>query len=63
MPDTRSHNPLRIFTAAILNSVPVPETVRAQLEAQGVNTFELESRMLNQIGGRTADEILAQKAA
>lgn len=54
MPNTRSHNPLRVFTAAILNGVPVPETVRATLEAQGVNTYELESRMLNQIGMRRA---------
>jgi hypothetical protein len=54
MPDTLSHkiNPLRVFTAAILNGVPVPETVRATLEANGVNTIELEHRMLHQLGMR-----------
>lgn len=56
MPATPSRNPqsnpLRVFTAAILNSVPVPEWARATLEANGVNTHELEHRMLHQIGMR-----------
>jgi hypothetical protein len=47
-------NPLRVFTAAILNGVPVPETVRAVLEANGVNTYELEHRMLHQLTARAA---------
>jgi hypothetical protein len=48
---SREHtNPMRIFRAAILNSVPVPEAARAQLQAQGVDTGELEARLLQQIG-------------
>lgn len=48
---SREHtNPMKLFRAAVLNSVPVPETVRAQVEAQGVNTQELEARLLQQVG-------------
>jgi hypothetical protein len=48
---SREHtNPMRIFRAAVLNNVPVPETARALLQAQGVDTQELEVRLLQQIG-------------
>lgn len=47
-----NYSPLRVFTAAILNGVPVPEQARAILEANGVNTAELEHRMLHQLGMR-----------
>ena len=39
-------DPQRLFRAAILNGVPVPETVRATLEARGIDTSELERRLL-----------------
>lgn len=45
-------SPDRIFRAAVLNSVPVPETARALLQAQGIDTHELEARLLQQIGWR-----------
>ncbi len=35
----------RIFRAAILNGVSVPEVSRAALEARGINTDELEARL------------------
>lgn len=55
MPVTHSRehtNPMRIFRAAILNSAPVPEKERAILQAQGIDTQELEARLLQQIGMR-----------
>lgn len=45
---TRS-SPQRIFRAAILNGVPVPEDTRAQLEAAGINTGDLETRLRQQV--------------
>jgi hypothetical protein len=45
-------SPDRIFRAAVLNGTPVPEQTRAVLEARGVNTSELEARILQQIGWR-----------
>ncbi|MGY3589313.1 hypothetical protein [Bradyrhizobium sp. USDA 4350] len=50
---THSHNatdPLRIFRASILNAAPVPEGVRATLEARGINTDELEHRLRQSLG-------------
>lgn len=38
-------SPQRVFRAAVLNDQPVPEPVRAALEALGINTAELETRL------------------
>lgn len=46
----RTHtSPQRIFRAAILNGLPIPETARAALEAVGINTGELEARIRQQL--------------
>jgi hypothetical protein len=45
-------SPDRIFRAAILNGVPVPEQTRAVLEARGVDTAELEARIRQQLDWR-----------
>lgn len=45
-------SPDRVFRAAVLNGVPVPEQTRATLEARGVDTWELEQRIRQQIGWR-----------
>lgn len=42
-------SPQRVFRAAVLNGVPVPEVVRALLESQGINTGELENRLRQQV--------------
>jgi hypothetical protein len=42
-------SPDRIFRAAVLNGVPVPEQTRATLEARGVDTAELEARIRQQV--------------
>lgn len=39
-------DPNRIARAAILNGVPIPAIVAAQLQARGVNVGELEQRLL-----------------
>lgn len=46
-------SPQRIFRAAVLNGVTVPERARAALEAIGINTAELETRLRQQIGMHT----------
>jgi hypothetical protein len=45
-------SPDRVFRAAVLNGVPVPEQTRATLEARGVDTAELEQRIRQQIEWR-----------
>jgi hypothetical protein len=45
-------SPDRVFRAAILNGVPIPEQARATLEARGVDTSELEQRIRQQIEWR-----------
>jgi hypothetical protein len=45
-------SPDRVFRAAVLNGVPVPEQARAVLEARGVDTAELEQRLRQQIEWR-----------
>jgi hypothetical protein len=45
-------SPDRVFRAAVLNGVPIPEQTRAVLEARGVNTDELEARIRQQIEWR-----------
>ena len=42
-------SPQRAFRAAVLNDEPVPEVIRAALEAIGINTSELEERLRQQI--------------
>jgi hypothetical protein len=46
---SKHSSPERIFRAAILNGVEPPATVRAVLEANGVNTGELEARLRQQV--------------
>lgn len=46
---TQHASPQRIFRAAVLNGTPVPEKVRAVLEAMGINTGELETRLRQQL--------------
>ena len=38
-------NPNRIVRAAVLNGVPIPDHVKAVLEARGVDVGELETRI------------------
>jgi hypothetical protein len=45
-------SPDRVFRAAVLNGVPVPEHTRAVLEARGVDTAELEARIRQQLDWR-----------
>ncbi|MHC2284479.1 hypothetical protein [Bradyrhizobium barranii] len=45
-------SPDRVFRAAVLNGTPIPEQVRAVLEARGVDTAELERRIRQQIEWR-----------
>lgn len=45
-------SPDRVFRAAVLNGAPIPEQVRAVLEARGVDTAELERRIRQQIEWR-----------
>ena len=42
-------DPSRIFRAAVLNGVSIPETARTALEARGINTDELEARLRQQV--------------
>jgi hypothetical protein len=49
---SKHSSPDRVFRAAVLNGVPVPEQTRAVLEARGVNTDELEARIRQQIEWR-----------
>lgn len=44
-------SPQRLFRHAILNGSPVPETARARLEAIGIDTYELENRLRQQLKG------------
>lgn len=45
MQTTRSPDPARIARAAVLNGVPIPLTVVAQLEARGIDVGKLEYRL------------------
>lgn len=51
--ECKQTSPQRVFRAAILNGIPVPECARAQLEALGINTAELETRIRQQIEWRS----------
>jgi hypothetical protein len=38
-------DPQRIARAAVINGVPIPADVQAQLEARGINVGDLEQRI------------------
>lgn len=46
LPSPELNNPLRLARSAILNGVPVPQTVQAQLEAQGIDVGALQTRLM-----------------
>lgn len=48
LPEIVDHS--RVFRSCVLNAVPVPERTRAILEARGVNTDALTTRLLESIG-------------
>lgn len=45
-------DPMRVFRAAVLNGVTVPMVTRETLEARGINTGELETRLRQQVEWR-----------
>lgn len=50
MLNLRSPDPQRVARAAVLNGVPIPPSVVAQLEARGINVGDLENRLRQNMG-------------